>query len=184
MTGRTFAGEPLTPGVNVDPINTAAGMAMLAKCGYDDPHTRMVVDIALQMHARGEEPEAERTAIDNPADPTKRHGYGVNFTSWRMILAAAITAAHVAIVCTDRECAGCMFCDGGLFGCSRCGSFEGATTTDCPGEAMTGEQSDAVYAGDLDYRDGAWVESCSRQSPAFWRTSDGLALIATAKTRP
>lgn len=64
---------------------------------------------------------------------------------------------HVAIKCSDN-CAGCMFCYGGLFGCSLCGSFEGATTTQCPAAQMTLEQSDAVYEGRLDYVDGAWRE--------------------------
>ena len=36
--------------------------------------------------------------------------------------------------------------------CSRCGSFEGATTSDCPGARMTGQQIDLVYEGKLDYR--------------------------------
>lgn len=44
-----------------------------------------------------------------------------------------------------------MFCDGGLFACSVCSSFEGATTTECPGRQMTPEERDAVYAGDIDF---------------------------------
>ena len=64
---------------------------------------------------------------------------------------------HVAYVCTpDHDDSTCMFCVGGLFACTRCGAFEGATPTHCPGEQMSTEQADAVYAGRLDYRNGAW----------------------------
>lgn len=76
---------------------------------------------------------------------------------------------HVAIVCSGEWCnASCMWCEGGLFGCSVCASFEGATTTDCPGVRMTQAQIDAVYAGTLDFRAGQWVNapsgSCSSHS--------------------
>lgn len=52
----------------------------------------------------------------------------------------------------------CPFCDGGLFACRACGSAEGATTTHCPGQPMSAEQVDAVYAGWLDFRYGEWVQ--------------------------
>jgi len=63
-------------------------------------------------------------------------------------------SGHVDYVCPGDHDDGrsCMFCDGGLFACAVCNSFEGATTTRCPGVRMTAEQHDAVYAGDLDYR--------------------------------
>lgn len=83
---------------------------------------------------------------------------------------------HVAFVCKCEQAA-CMFCDGGLFACALCGSFEGATTTQCPGEQMTADQIDAVYAGTLDYRNGAWAEACSRHTPAFWSTLEGQVLM-------
>lgn len=75
----------------------------------------------------------------------------------------------------------CMFCDGGLFACRVCDSIEGATTTHCPGESMTADQVDAVYAGLLDFRDGEWIEQCSPHSPAFWSTPEGKALVAAEK---
>lgn len=69
------------------------------------------------------------------------------------------TSGHVDYVCDrDHEDRHCMFCDGGLSACARCGAFEGAWPDDCPGQKMTGEQIDAVYAGVLNYRDGAWRE--------------------------
>gem|GEM_PF-6686452 len=54
----------------------------------------------------------------------------------------------------------CMFCDGGLSACTVCGAFEGAWPDDCPIALMTPEQSDEVYAGRLNYRDGAWRSEC------------------------
>lgn len=41
--------------------------------------------------------------------------------------------------------------------CKVCGGAEGAMPTDCPGEALSGQQMDDIYAGRLDYRGGAWV---------------------------
>lgn len=85
--------------------------------------------------------------------------------------------------CDPKTCdrCGCMWCDGGLECCRVCGSFEGATTTHCPGEDMYAEKSDDVYAGLLDFRDGQWIEGCSRSSPAYWSTSAGLAEIEKAR---
>ena len=39
---------------------------------------------------------------------------------------------------------------------------------DCPGVLMTPEQSDAVYAGRLNYRDGMWrPECCAIMRPIY-----------------
>lgn len=68
---------------------------------------------------------------------------------------------HVEYVCTiEHEDGGvsCMFCEGGLGACIVCDAFEGAWPDECPGEKMTYEQIDEVYAGQLNYRDGAWRE--------------------------
>jgi hypothetical protein len=43
-----------------------------------------------------------------------------------------------------------------LDACTKCGSFEGAATTDCPGERMSHGLSEAVYCGEIDYRGGEW----------------------------
>lgn len=72
---------------------------------------------------------------------------------------------HIDVTC---ECSrtGCMFCDGGLWACTVCGGLEGGMPSTCPGEHMTPEQSKAVYAGLLDFRDGRWFEGmASRFSP-------------------
>ncbi|HET9144098.1 HD domain-containing protein [Actinophytocola sp.] len=82
-----------------------------------------------------------------------------------------VAVSHEPGSCPDGEDGrSCMFCDGGLFACERCNSFEGATTTHCPGERMTAEQHDAVYAGDLDYRrradgTGEWLPVGSPHTP-------------------
>ncbi len=79
---------------------------------------------------------------------------------------------HVAYVCPgDHEHGGwsCMFCAGDLFSCIVCGAFEGATPTQCPGEKMTPDVFDRVYAGDIDFRDGEWhLGMASLQSPSGW----------------
>lgn len=50
----------------------------------------------------------------------------------------------------------CMWCDGGLEYCKVCGSFEGATTTHCPGAQMDRFTIDKVYTTDLDFVNGSW----------------------------
>lgn len=83
---RNIHGGKLIPGVNVDRIDIAAGMVELAECGYTEPRTRMVIEYALQRWARGEEGAADRAAVDPSF-------YGIDFTSWRRVLAAAMAAA-------------------------------------------------------------------------------------------
>jgi hypothetical protein len=52
----------------------------------------------------------------------------------------------------------CQFCEGGLFACTICNGFEGSLPTDCPGEKMTGERADEVYAGKIDFHETqGWV---------------------------
>lgn len=64
---------------------------------------------------------------------------------------------HTKYVCDrDHGERHCMFCDGGLFACSVCWSFEGATTSDCPGAPMDAFTSDKVYTTDLDFLNGTW----------------------------
>lgn len=78
---------------------------------------------------------------------------------------------HIDFVCKiEHEDGGwtCQFCAGGLFACSVCASFEGATTTHCPGYDMDYEQRDDVYEGRRDFRWGRWIDRPSRMSPAWW----------------
>lgn len=57
------------------------------------------------------------------------------------------------------ESQGCMWCDGGLEVCAVCNSFEGATTTHCPGAQMGWFTADAVYNTDLDFVNGTWTRN-------------------------
>jgi hypothetical protein len=78
---------------------------------------------------------------------------------------------HVLLVHAPGQCPNhndpeyyrdCMFCDGGLSACTVCDAFEGAWPDECPGERMTYRQSDEVYAGRLNFRDGQWHAECCR----------------------
>lgn len=80
--------QGLIPGHNVDRIDVDAGLRELKACGHDDPHTVMVIDYALKRWCRGEEEQAERGAIDLSF-------HGIDFTSWRRVLAAARASAEV-----------------------------------------------------------------------------------------
>ena len=55
----------------------------------------------------------------------------------------------------------------GLAHCKVCNGGEGSLPTDCPGEQMSAETEELVYAGSLDYRDGVWVDKAcfSQQVP-------------------
>ena len=79
-------GAELIPGHNLDRVDVAAGMLMAAFVGFKDAQSQMVVEYALVRHARGEEKEAQATALSG----------GIHLTGWYMILARAITAADAA----------------------------------------------------------------------------------------
>ena len=70
------------PGYNVDRIDVAAGLRELKACGYDEPHTTMVIEHALMRWARGEEAAAQLGAIDESF-------HGIHLTCWIRVLAAA-----------------------------------------------------------------------------------------------
>ncbi len=78
----------LVAGYNVDALNIPAGIAELAACGYNERKTAMVIEYALRRWARGEEEAAERGAID-------KSFYGIEFTCWRRVLAAAMARAQL-----------------------------------------------------------------------------------------
>lgn len=79
-------GNGLVPGHNVDKLDVPAGLRELAACGYTEPETVMVIEYAMRRWMRGEEEQAERGAIDASF-------HGVNFVSWRRVLAAAMAGA-------------------------------------------------------------------------------------------
>ena len=78
----------LTPGVNVDLIDVAAGMRELVACGYptSEIERHYVIQHALMRWARGEEESAQRGAID-------KSFHGIDLTSWIRVLCAARAAA-------------------------------------------------------------------------------------------
>lgn len=85
---------------------------------------------------------------------------------------------HVLLVHPRGECPNhndpeyyrpCMFCDGGLQACTVCDAFEGAWPDECPGRRMTAEESEKVYTGRLNFRDGEWREDecCHVMRPTY-----------------
>lgn len=66
------------------------------------------------------------------------------------------TDGHVAFECPCGR-PGCCYCEGGLFGCVRCGGVEGLVPTECPGVLMDQLQAEEVFCGRLDFRDGMWI---------------------------
>lgn len=132
------------------------------------PHTRTT------MTAIGVDPPVITGTFTYRAPQTGEHyiGFGGLVTATRdhrhaaFVLNETHPREHVAYVCTvDHEFPGCIFCDGGLFACTICGSFEGATTSECPGKEMSDGVRDSVYAGKLDYRGGAWIAEPSPHTP-------------------
>ena len=75
---------------------------------------------------------------------------------------------HVWATCPGCE-RGCILCDGGLALCDVCRCLEGALATECPERPTTQEEERAIYAGTLDYRQGAWGQTSSVNSPAHYR---------------
>jgi hypothetical protein len=64
-------------------------------------------------------------------------------------------AWHDLLYCENPDC---QICGSGLDVCDVCGAYEGGLTTDCPGRQMTWEEIERVYKnGDLDFRNGEWV---------------------------
>lgn len=66
------------------------------------------------------------------------------------------TVPHEPRDCPPHSEGHCMWCEGGLMYCAKCSAFEGATTTECPLREVDTDTWDAVYAGLLDFRQGAW----------------------------
>ncbi|PLC06357.1 hypothetical protein CY658_04810 [Variovorax sp. RO1] len=97
MRGGPFA-ERLTPGVNVDRIDVAAGMRALVECGYPttEVERHYAIQHALMRWARGEEEQAVRGAID-------RSFYGIDLTSWLRVLACSRAAAEAQATAAETQ---------------------------------------------------------------------------------
>jgi len=87
MAHNDLYGRPLTPGSNIDPVDAGAALERAAALGYGDETSQMVIGYALYRHARGEEDGAEKTILS----------HGIDFTAWRVILAAAVAAGTRAL---------------------------------------------------------------------------------------
>jgi hypothetical protein len=62
---------------------------------------------------------------------------------------------HVRAECIDPDCGGsCNTCN--LFICKNCGAYEGGLPTECPMRIIYFQESDDIYKGLLDFRDGQW----------------------------
>lgn len=64
--------------------------------------------------------------------------------------------SHVLHKCA-ADCAGCMYCRGGLAFCDVCKGGEGDLPTDCPSEPMEEGTRRAVLMGLADFVNGEWV---------------------------
>jgi hypothetical protein len=77
---------------------------------------------------------------------------------------------HIDYVCAgNHDHSHCMFCDGGLWACAICGSFEGMVVTHCPGYLMPYEANDPVYNGQLDFMWGRWLNVPSEMARSIGR---------------
>lgn len=86
LRGTTLDGSPLRPGVNVDKVDNANGMAAAQPLGWvRTAEDRLVVEYALWRHARGEEFGAQRTWMS--------HFGKHNLEGWYVVLANALVAS-------------------------------------------------------------------------------------------
>lgn len=102
MTRDAF-GRPLIPGLNADRVDVAAGLRKLSDLGWaqeQEPNAHMEVEYNLQRWARGEEADADHSM--------SRSLSGVDYTSWRVVLAAAIAAGEATAgpPASDQESCG------------------------------------------------------------------------------
>ena len=80
------------------------------------------------------------------------------------------TRQHILLKHKECEYPYCAICEGGLALCTVCGGAAGSLPTECPGMNMDEETLERVYAGEIDYIHGRWVEGAiSVCSPAYGR---------------
>jgi hypothetical protein len=79
--------------VNLDRIDVEAGVVMARRIGYSSRNEIMLVEYCLSRWAKGEEHLAESTAIH----------MGIDLTSWRMILAEAMSVATQIAAIRNRN---------------------------------------------------------------------------------
>lgn len=69
---------------------------------------------------------------------------------------------------TCNEYGTCPICNGGISHCKVCDLAEGSLTTECPGEPCSAEKGDRVYAGEIDFKDGRWINGTSFNNPKHY----------------
>lgn len=82
------------------------------------------------------------------------------------VIAATVPVPHEKSKSTCKgDCGGgCHDCT--LFSCEHCGGIEGGMTSECPRTRLTMEQINQVYAGNLNFLCGEWVDGSIRD-PRF-----------------
>lgn len=65
---------------------------------------------------------------------------------------------------TNCQQRACMVCDGGLAICTVCGCIEGSLATECPGYNCYATHGDRIYAGEIDFVDGEWIDLKENES--------------------
>lgn len=68
----------------------------------------------------------------------------------------------------------CVYCEGGLGSCTVCKCAEGTLPSECPGAPVSSSDQDRIYAGNLDFRDGEWVEKPSGSVSSHYDGRPGL----------
>lgn len=109
MTARTASGLPLTPGVNVDRIDIAAGLRSLEQCGWsptEDPRTFILIEFCLMRWQRGEEAQAQAQAIGQHEPDAELRAATIDLTSWLRVISAAQAHAHQPKHLARRETKG------------------------------------------------------------------------------
>lgn len=66
--------------------------------------------------------------------------------------------------------------DHGLAICRRCGLYEGALTTDCPG-VFVSQKSASIRAGKTDYLDGVWISQPNEENKDWIRYTQRIRPI-------
>jgi hypothetical protein len=102
--------------------------------------------------------------IKNHPFPTHDQIDNILTTFGNRIHEARSTNTHLFHEPENCTCSGGTACrmicdDGGLAVCALCGHLEGSLTSECPAIQTYSKYGDLVYAGTIDFRQGAWVKA-------------------------
>ena len=85
----------------------------------------------------------------------------------KQLIKGAKMVNHIWVEHKNCDQIACPICEGGLSVCSVCGLTEGSLTTDCPGYTCWEEKNEEIYTGQIDFRNGKWVNKPSPHSPNY-----------------